>query len=322
MDQAVGTPYQSALQIVTKASGFLNLFKVNNPPGDQKVVIESTTSNPVGQELIRQLQSNQPFPKSLKLKFPKDFLKLLSDEKKTGTDILEGLVTGAAKLPVKLIIDILNGKDPLGDIFGLLAEIPDFFKEAAPASLQLPFIIVNQVEIALSVLPTIHMFKNTVNSVGKIEDALSQYFFTDDGYQTIDGDAIKRPDLSKVSTSDFATLKSLVSQKSAVDYVRNSVRITIDAGADAEYNLPTLFDQAYRKVWPGQPVQSPNKDRLIGWMKGFASMAESAATSAVEALILGAGAAQTNSVIGAAAGTAAGTMARKATQYVYLKELQ
>ena len=56
-------------------------------------------------------------------------------------------------------------------------------------------------------------------------------------------------------------------------------------------------------------------------MQGFAANAESATTAAVETLILGASSVQTNSLIGAACGTAAGTIAKKATQHVYLEEL-
>ncbi|MGD0076603.1 MAG: hypothetical protein ABSD31_20080 [Candidatus Binataceae bacterium] len=320
MDQNVAQLYQSALQTITKVSGFLNLFRAAGTQPDRgNVLLNTTGQNPVGAELKQQLQSNAPFPTKIAPSFTGGLPSLFGDSKDNGAGALLGLIGGVARLPVKITTDILKGNNPLDDILELPTSLLQWFTNLFPGSLQLPFVIANQVEIALSVLPSIHMFQNAVGTVGKIEEALEAYFFTAEGYQTIDGDTITRPDLTKVAAGDLTTIKSLVSQKAAADYVRNSVRITIDAGADEEYNLRNRLNTAYGLVWLN-PTQA-NKDRLVAWMKGFASMAESAATSAVEAAILGAGAVQTNSVIGAAAGTAAGTMARKATQDVYLTEL-
>jgi hypothetical protein len=321
MDQSAAALYQSALQIVSKASGFFNLFRHPSNTADSpkdNVQLKTAAANPVGAELKRQLLDGASFPKGIALSFATGLPTVLGNSNNTGTRTLLGLIPGVLRLPVKITTDILGGSNPLDDIVELPIHLLQWFTNLFPGSLQLPFLIANQMEIALSVLPTIHMFNNSQITVGKIEDALSEYFFTD-GYKTIDGDTISRPDLSPVNTADFKTLKSLASQKSATDYVRNAVRITIDAGADAEYNLPQRLNNAYTLVWQNPTQQQ--RDRVVAWMKGFASMAESAATSAVEAAILGAGPVHTNSVIGAAAGTAAGTMARKATQSVYLREL-
>jgi hypothetical protein len=320
MDQNVAQLYQSALQTITKISGFLNLFRAAGAQQDHgNVLLNTTGQNPIGQELKQQLQSNAAFPTKIAPSFAAGLPSLFGDSKNNGAGTLLGLVGGVARLPVKITTDIIKGDNPLDDILELPTSLLQWFANLFPGSLQLPFVIANQVEIALSVLPSIHMFQNAAATVGKIEEALEAYFFTADGYQTIDGDSITRPDLTEVAAGDFTTIKSLVSQKAAADYVRNSVRILIDAGADAEYDLRKRLNTAYGLVWQN-PTQA-NKDRLVAWMKGFASMAESAATSAVEAAILGAGPVQTNSIIGAAAGTAAGTMARKATQDVYLTEL-
>jgi hypothetical protein len=50
-------------------------------------------------------------------------------------------------------------------------------------------------------------------------------------------------------------------------------------------------------------------------------MAEAAVTSSVEELVSGIGSFQLNSLIAAAAGTYAGTLACKATQHVFLLEV-
>jgi anti-sigma regulatory factor (Ser/Thr protein kinase) len=57
------------------------------------------------------------------------------------------------------------------------------------------------------------------------------------------------------------------------------------------------------------------------WFKGAASLSESLVTSAVEEVALGVSEFQTNAVLAAAAATFAGTVARKATQHVFLAEV-
>ena len=86
--------------------------------------------------------------------------------------------------------------------------------------------------------------------------------------------------------------------------------------ADIELRLKTAIGLVF-----GPNATDDQKKKLISWMQGFAANAESVTTSAVETLILGASSVQTNSLIGAASGTAAGTIAKKATQHVYLEEL-
>ena len=98
------------------------------------------------------------------------------------------------------------------------------------------------------------------------------------------------------------------------------MRIPIEAGADVEYNLKNRIANAKILVFGNSPTEA-QAAKLTSWMKGFAANAEAVTTAAVEGLVLGAGMAQTNSLIGAACGTAAGTIARKATQHVFLREL-
>jgi hypothetical protein len=65
----------------------------------------------------------------------------------------------------------------------------------------------------------------------------------------------------------------------------------------------------------------PQQEIAKRWFKGFATMAESGVTAAVEETLLGIGTFQGNRLIAASAGVYAGTAARKATQHVFLAEL-
>ena len=62
-------------------------------------------------------------------------------------------------------------------------------------------------------------------------------------------------------------------------------------------------------------------DKLMRWFRGVSGVAESQAMSAVEQAALGVATFQSNPLIAAAAGTFAGTAARKAAQHVFLSEL-
>jgi hypothetical protein len=68
-------------------------------------------------------------------------------------------------------------------------------------------------------------------------------------------------------------------------------------------------------------VGEDNQTKARRWFKGAASLSESLVTSAVEEASLGVAQFQTNAVIAAAAATFAGTVARKATQHVFLSEV-
>jgi hypothetical protein len=150
-----------------------------------------------------------------------------------------------------------------------------------------------------------------------VGDAVLKYFFTTDGYQTVDGTKLVSPvQLSDIDLQALGHLKSIFAG-TAERYVRDLVRLTVEAADDARYNdLP----QRYQVML--QRVGDQNAPKYESWFKGFSSIAEAAVTSAVEEACLGVSTFQTNSLIAASAGTFAGTAARKATQHVFLAELE
>jgi hypothetical protein len=319
MDKNAAPLYQYATGVVTRASYFLNLFRQSGGVDDDPNGNLSLNAPPgvnVQAELIKQLNSGATAPSLIGLGFIVALPIILNGPDTTSS---LGIVGSAASLPFKLIRDVITGSNPLDEIRSFPSELEASLRSVAAPLMHLPFLLVNQIEVALSVVPTLNMFKKSGAALQNVEEALGDYFFTD-GFTTIDGDKISHPQLTDVGSPDLKTLKSLVSQKSGADFVRNAARIPIEAGADVEYDLKSRLAQAQTKVFGAAPTPSQTQ-KLISWMKGYASNAESITTTAVEGLVLGAGSAQTNSLIGAAAGTAAGTAARKATQHVFLREL-
>ena len=157
--------------------------------------------------------------------------------------------------------------------------------------------------------------------VSKIPEGWARYFFAEKGFETVDGISIISPGHGTVSASalleggeGLKQLKGLVSERSAEQYVRDLIRITVEVAADTRYNdIParyaTLLDQMGDEA---------KQARTARWFRGFASLAESMVTSAVEEVVLGVAQFQTNPVLAAAAASYTGTVARKATQHVFL----
>src|SRR5262249_17796124 len=154
------------------------------------------------------------------------------------------------------------------------------------------------------------------------------YFFAEAGFETVDGITITAPghDQLKGGLSDpikldvAKGLKALVSERSAEQYVRDLIRITVEVAADIRYSrkdrtLRQRYDEMLKQIG------KDNEAKARRWFKGAASLSESLVTSAVEETSLGVSEFQTNAIVAAAAATFAGTVARKATQHVFLSEV-
>jgi hypothetical protein len=208
---------------------------------------------------------------------------------------------------VKQAVEGLSQSVPLNG----LATLPEFIKR--------------QLTIAISVVSIFGKLASPTIPQ-KIEDAYITYLFDEKGFQTIDGDSIAPPTHLNSFTNaalggDLKTLKDAFSEKNAVRYIRDLVRLPVEAACDEAYSLKTLIDKAVTSNFPAQADQKDGRAKVLRWMKGFASMAEASVTGAVEEACSGVGSFQTNQLIAAAAGTFAGTWARKVTQDVFLHEI-
>jgi hypothetical protein len=174
-------------------------------------------------------------------------------------------------------------------------------------------IVVYQASVVLSFLA---VFENTGRSpdVAKsVEQGYEDYFFGSKGYMTVDGSTIAPPSLTPQSTAapTVSDLRTYFSLRTGEQYTRDLVRVTVEASGDKLFNL---------KVRYAALIRSGNQ-QAKQWFEGYAALAESTVTSAVEEALLGVATFSTNALFAAAVGSFAGTAARKATQNAFLQEI-
>ncbi len=175
-------------------------------------------------------------------------------------------------------------------------------------------VLASQLNIAVSFATTAALMPKTAGPA--IEEGVLRYFFTRDGFRTIDGSQLVAPiHREDVDLMDGKALKGIFSQRSADRYIRDMIRVVVEAADDARYDLTRRYDAVLTTAEDKRP-------KYEDWFKGFASMAEGAVTSAVEEACMGVASFQTNPLIAASAATFAGTAARKATQHVFLAEIE
>jgi hypothetical protein len=150
--------------------------------------------------------------------------------------------------------------------------------------------------------------------------AYQSYFFGD-GFLTLEGGSIEQPSFDIGADSSNPTLAQIASQvrkfasrKTADHYLRDLIRLTVESAADQLFSLPTRYKRLVSRNDELGKVQQQ-------WFKGFASLAESTVTCAVEQAAQGVSTFSTNPLIAAALATFAGTSARKATQNAFLVEV-
>jgi len=206
--------------------------------------------------------------------------------------------------------------DDLRDL-GALQHLPEVFVG----------LISRQVGIGISFVTTLRNLADP-DLVALIPNGWLQYFFSDAGFETVDGIAITAPGHDQlrsalaepITAETVKGLKSLVSERSAAQYVRDLIRITVEVASDTRYSRNGRnLRQRHQDLL--ELVGADNAEKARRWFKGAASLSESLVTSAVEEATLGVSEFQTNAVIAAAAATFAGTVARKATQHVFLAEV-
>ncbi len=277
--------------------------------------INSTIATSVAHEL----RNGQLVPRNLALDFSPllDLLKLPA---------LGGAppVDGAGKVDIqKMLGGLLNPSQTLNDILTTNSpmvafnRIQDFFHQRPDLGSvfsSLGSFTEGQFGIALSLITT---FRNLLDPKfpQAVLDAQLQYFFGVDGFTTVDEIIITPPMQLSGAPVQLSDLRSLFAEKSGERFVRDMITITVEAAGDVQYDLRNRYHRI------GTILSGAQLDTAKRWIKGFATMAESGVTSAVEETVLGVSQFQTNALIAASAGAYAGTVARKATQHVFLSEL-
>ncbi len=313
----IAQAYQTAATIQSKIASY---FTDSSSPNAPSLTMASGTS------LQAQLRNNaQVNPSGVGVIFTGlpdilDFAGVLGQNKLLG---IPGDIIGRA---AGFFTSLMGSTNDPQELLKNVRQAIDGISRSVPFNglMVLPQFLKGQLSIAISVISVFgRLPKPTIPQ--KVEDAYVLYLFDEKGFQTIDGDSIAPPtnlsDFTGAMSSDFKTLKDAFSEKNAVRYVRDLVRLPVEAACDETYSLPTLLDSVVASNFPVAADQAAGRAKIIRWMKGFSSMAESGVTGAVEEACSGIGSFQTNQLIAAAAGTFAGTWARKVTQKLFLNEI-
>jgi len=268
-------------------------------------------SKPGAQNLLQQLRGNTQLPQ-VDLDFFSGLLDLhdLVSERDLGDQLRDFFAD-----QVNVVKRLVEATSP--------AEILAVSREVVTDQLQdlrdtIVPLIGRQFGIALSFVTTLRNLP-TPEARDAIQDAVLRYFFTKEGYETVDKVRIVAPvHLSDLDPKQLGQAKALFSERTAERYVRDAIRLIVEAAGDVRYlDLKKRYD-AMRDHMP----DDEKKTKFADWFRGFSSVAESTVTGAVEEACLGVAAFQTNPLIAASASTFAGTAARKAAQHVFLSELE
>ena len=183
-----------------------------------------------------------------------------------------------------------------------------------------------QLWVGLSVLAIGNAVPGNTDVVKAITTAYQKYFFDDKGYTTLEGGTISPPNFDSSSDSSLAgirdEIRKFATHKTAEQYVRDLIRITVEAGANELFQLvgPGGEPERYADLRALTAPADPDARTKQAWFKGFSSLAESTVTSAVEKAAQGVASFSSSPLIAASLGTFAGTAARKATQDAILTE--
>lgn len=209
------------------------------------------------------------------------------------------------------------------------AGVEDLFKFDTLNTDSLRQLIGDEIGVVLSLATIVNVIEGAPDAaqdiIAAMEKALLDYFFKKEGFKTLDGTSIVSPvHLTEASATGTDPLKSLFSKTTGEQYVRDMIRVAVEAAYDKARDLKGTYDDTVTKVKErvaGNDARTAVEKKLITWLKGFSSMAESAAMRIVEMTTQGVSGFQTNTLISASAGTFAGTVARKLAQHCFLKKL-
>lgn len=213
---------------------------------------------------------------------------------------------------IKQLVEADSPEEVLAVTRTLLAEHLQDLRDTA-----LPF-LGRQFGIALSLVTTLRNLP-TPEVKNSLKTAVLSYFFTKEGFITIDGVQLAAAShLGEVDLKQIGKVNTLLSTGTAERYIRDTIRLIVEAAGDARYNDLRKRYEAMRL----HMSTDAQKEKFADWFKGFSMMTESTVMSAVEEATLGVAAFQTNPLIAASVSTFAGTAARKASQHVFLSELE
>ncbi len=188
--------------------------------------------------------------------------------------------------------------------------------------------------------------QNAADVPHNIEQGLLAYFFSADGYQTVDSESVVAPvhlsDLESIAAglvsvgpgpdirlnrAPLKQIKGLATTATAEQYLRDTIRVIVESAYDALRGFGDAgqgtgrYGTVVSKLKARKPKpadQDAIVSKFVTWFRGFSAMAESGAMRAVEIGTQGVAEFQTNPLVAAAAGAFAGAVARKIAQDAFL----
>jgi hypothetical protein len=188
--------------------------------------------------------------------------------------------------------------------------------------------------------------QNAADVPHSIEQGLLAYFFSADGYKTVDSETVVAPvhlsDLESIAAglvsvgpgpdvrlnrAPLKQIKGLVTTATAEQYLRDTIRVIVESAYDALRGFGDAakgtgrYGTVVSKLKARKPKPADQEtivSKFVTWFRGFSSMAESGAMRAVEIGTQGVAEFQTNPLVAAAAGAFAGAVARKIAQDAFL----
>ena len=265
-----------------------------------------------GSSLAHELRSGQVIPRNLTLDFS-PLLDILHLPRLGGSEDIFKTTLQMLVDPADEIKTLFKTDDPR-EIFG---RTMDFFESRPPITdLVSTFrsFLEGQFGIALSLITTL---KNLADPglPRAIADACLEYFFSPNGYVTVDEIHLTPPMQFQGVPKDVSDLKGAFSRREAERYVRDLINVIVESTGNVQYRLRDRY-HLMSSQFTGQQLDTAKR-----WFTGFGAMAEAGLTTAVEETLLGVGQFQVNRLVAATAGAYAGTAARKMTQHVFLSEL-
>jgi len=189
--------------------------------------------------------------------------------------------------------------------------------------------------------------QNVADVPHSIEQGLLAYFFSGDGYKTVDSESVVAPvhlsDLESIAAGlvsvgpgpdvrlNRAPLKQIqgfFTTATAEQYLRDTIRVIVESAYDALRDFGDAakgtgrYGTVVSKLKARKPKPADQEvivSKFVTWFRGFSSMAESGAMRAVEVGTQGVAEFQTNPLVAAAAGAFAGAVARKIAQDAFLR---
>ena len=189
--------------------------------------------------------------------------------------------------------------------------------------------------------------QNVADVPHSIEQGLLAYFFSGDGYKTVDSESVVAPvhlsDLESIAAglvsvgpgpdvrlnrAPLKQIKGFFTTATAEQYLRDTIRVIVESAYDALRDFGNAakgtgrYGTVVSKLKARKPKPADQEaivSKFVTWFRGFSSMAESGAMRAVEVGTQGVAEFQTNPLVAAAAGAFAGAVARKIAQDAFLR---